>query len=203
MPTLQNLSPLFRGRRALFCNVSNIFLNDRTPIPVLVPHQQVLFRFGNGLCPCIRALSGKGQSPSFTNGFRVHILVGCAALHGSHGPEESFQTLRVDSSRWLRKVLLPSQTGEAEDGTDVVLRIVFSGRCPSADDGHRCVGLTCGMKVMPIAFECFPCCAVAVGHGLELYKFLIGLCHGCPFPSVGRPTDVERIVVSDSSCHDF
>ena len=52
-----------------------------------------------------------------------------------------------------------------------------------------------------IGLEDAPCRPIAVGHALELYKTFVGLFFRCTLPFVGRVSDVEWVVVSDSSFH--
>jgi hypothetical protein len=59
------------------------------------------------------------------------------------------------------------------------------------------------MEMIPIRFKRFPCCPIAVCHGLELHETWVCLLFARTLPSVGRVADVERIVVALSSGHEI
>ena len=60
-------------------------------------------------------------------------------------------------------------------------------------------GLAEGLEVLPITVEGLPGGTITVRHTLELYKTFIGLLLPGTLPLVGRVTDIEGIVISDSS----
>ena len=176
------------------------------PVAIFIPHQQLLHRlevefFGGRLCPCQRALAGEGEVESLADGSGVDILVGDAALYGGHRSEQSFQSRDVHPTRRLRQVLLASQARQAKHGADVGLRVVLGGWRPSADDGGCVERLTDGVEVFPIRLQCFPRGTITVCHSLELHECRVCLLHPGSLPSVFGVTDVERVVVSYSSCH--
>ena len=173
------------------------------PVPVLVPYQHIFCQgvVGWRLCPGVRALARKSQSVARAYGLQVHLLVGHAALHGSHGRHQLNQSSGIHAARGLRQMLVPAQAGEPEHGVYVSLRVVLGGWCPSGNDVLHVVALPGSVEMLPVRFQYPPCRPVSVGHGLELYKTLVGLLLAHALPSVGRPTDIERVVVSDSSCH--
>ena len=84
---------------------------------------------------------------------------------------------------------------------DVAFRVVLVGWCPAGDDGAHVERLLGGVEVFPVRLQCFPCSPIAVGHRFELHECRVFLFHSGSLPSVFRPTDVERVVVSSSSVH--
>ena len=86
---------------------------------------------------------------------------------------------------------------------DVRLRVVLIRRCPSGDDVPHIIQQLLHSEVLPIRIQHLPCRAVSVRHRRELYEGFVRLLHPRPLPTVGRVADVERIIVSESSCHAF
>ena len=56
-------------------------------------------------------------------------------------------------------------------------------------------------KAFVVGLEDAPCGPIAISHAIELDKTLVGLFYRSTLPFVGRVSDVEWVVVSDSSCH--
>jgi hypothetical protein len=54
-------------------------------------------------------------------------------------------------------------------------------------------------EAVVVTLQGFPCCPIAVGHGLELHETLVFLFLTRTLPLVGRVSDIEGIVISDSS----
>ena len=54
-----------------------------------------------------------------------------------------------------------------------------------------------------IGLQNLPCSSIAIGHGFKLYKWFVGLLLACSLPMRWWATDIERIVISDSSFHGF
>jgi hypothetical protein len=57
------------------------------------------------------------------------------------------------------------------------------------------------LEVLPIALQRLPGSSVTVGHTFKLHEATVRLLYPRTLPSVGRVADVERIVVTESSCH--
>ena len=93
---------------------------------------------------------------------------------------------------------LASEARELADVADVLLRVVFRRRCPSRDDVLYAYGLVF-VSVSPQDAEGG---AESIGQRYKLNKSLVCLRNELAFPDGPfHAPDVQRIVVSHSSCH--
>ena len=69
------------------------------------------------------------------------------------------------------------------------------------DDGFHAERLLLHEEAVEVRVERTPHSPISIGHGLELYKRFIVLLLGHALPTGVASADVERVVVSESSCH--
>ena len=98
-----------------------------------------------------------------------------------------------------RDILVTTQSAQFYHGLHIGLGIVFGGRCLASDDVSYIIRCPLPTETKAVRVQYLPGSPIAVGHGLELDETLVGLCGGCSLPLVRRTTDVQRVVVSDSS----
>ena len=90
------------------------------------------------------------------------------------------------------------EPGHSADVGNVAFGVVLGWRCPSAYDllnGTQSVLVSIGAEQAEGGSD-------APFHGGELHKVGVGLLRPLPLPFGGCAADVQRVVVSDSSCHD-
>ena len=101
------------------------------------------------------------------------------------------------------KRFVPSERSEATDASQIRLRVVFIGRCPSVDDVARGKGAVLGFKVFVVGLQDAPSRAIAHRHRGELHERLVRLLHPHPLPTRGRVANVERVVVAETAGESF
>lgn len=95
---------------------------------------------------------------------------------------------------------MTADSAETEHLTDIGFRVVVVlGRRPAADDVPHRKRLALHAEALVVGLKHLPGGTIAVGHTLELYKFFIFLLVRSTLPAVGRVSDIERVVVSDTS----
>ena len=138
---------------------------------------------------------------AFTDIFLFYLMDTGSALHASHGDEQPFQPFVPQRIVGREEVFVTAQSAEQKHGADVVFGVVaVFRRSPPADDGPHGKGLSFGAEPLVIALQHFAGGAVSVSHAPELDEARVGLLFRHALPSAGGVPDVERIIVSDSSC---
>ena len=164
---------------------------ERLPSPVLILGFQAFLQFF--------PVFGKGEAVSVADGFRVDLLRGEAALDARHGLQQS-RKASVAVHIVGRKEVLPASDGaESQHLADVGFGVVLVGRRPTGDDVPHREALALPAEAVVVGLKHFPCRPITVGQGGELYKTFIFLLVPGTLPTVGRVSDVERVVVPDSS----
>lgn len=136
----------------------------------------------------------------------IHLLHRDTVLHASHGGYEAgcfLQAFEVAVAVGARDILIATQARKTHHSLYISLGIVFGRGCPAGNDGTHIVRHVFAAETQVVRIEQLPYGAIAILHRFKLYKRRIGLCSGCSLPLVIRVADVERIVVTDSSCHVF
>ena len=142
----------------------------------------------------------ESESVAHADGFRINLRGRDAALYHRHGGYQPAKLSVAVHIRWRQQVLLASDAGQPQHLADVGPCIVLRGWCPTGDDVfHRKVFLSF-LQPLVVGVQCFPGGPIAISHRFELYKRLVGLLLARSLPAVGRVADVERVVVSCSSC---
>ena len=143
----------------------------------------------------------KRLQEAFTDIFLFYLVNAGSALHASHGDEQPLQSWVSVGIVGREEVFVTAQSAEQKHGADVVFGVVaVFRRSPPADDGPHGKGLSFGAEPLVIALQHFAGGAVSVSHAPELDKARVGLLFRHALPSAGGVPDVERVVVSDSSC---
>ena len=164
----------------------------RRPTEILIPCDEIrIQRF---------LVFGEGHAISLEDGFVVHLLNGDSALHAGHGGDELGEVVVAIHIVGRKKIFLSTDACNLKHRSDVGFRVVLPWWRPSRDNIPHRESPTLMGKAFVIGLEDAPCRPIAIGHALELYKTLVFLLCRSTLPFVGRVSDVEWVVVSDSSC---
>ena len=138
---------------------------------------------------------------AFADIFLFYLMDTGSALHASHGDEQPFQPFVPQRIVGREEVFVTAQSAEQKHGADVVFGVVaVFRRSPPADDGPHGKGLSFLAEALPVGLQQFAGSAVSVGHAPELHEAGVCLLYRHALPSAGGVPDVERVIVSDSSC---
>ena len=98
--------------------------------------------------------------------------------------------MQVMATNMRQQVFPSSDTGRFQHMADVGFGIVLLRGRPSFDDVSYRIGLALHEEAVEVRLQDFPCRPIAVGHGLELHKTLVGLLFRCTLPAVGGAADI-------------
>ena len=144
----------------------------------------------------LQPLSRESQIIAFPNGFPIHLLIGDAILHTSHGGNQTGGTFQIPTPQRTGHVLISTQSAEHDHRADISIGIILRRRRPPGNDVSQGISLPLPTESEAIRVQYLPCCPIAIRHRCELHKTFISLLYPCPFPLVGRMADIKRVIVS-------
>ena len=120
---------------------------------------------------------------------------GVSALDAGHGEDEVF-----DAGVGGREVFAAAESGDAADAAGVRVGVIaVGGGSPTVDEG---LGGEDAVLLL-IRTDDAQGCAPSVVHRDELDELPICLHEGSPYPIRPAVPDIQRVVISDSTCHVF
>ena len=149
--------------------------------------------------------TNKRHRPPLLDAPPVHLGGSDATLHTRHGHDDAGEHLvpLLRGGRWQGLTPCHLVVEETDHRAQILACVIpVLGRCPSVDDVLQCVALACLPQSDAVSVHQFPCRAIAEGHGGELFKFLVRHYLSSPHPPACAATDIEGVVIADSSCHD-